>query len=131
MSYIDSNVPQHTQKLRILVVDDAESNRKVLSRLLEGKYETQMACDGDVAVDMVVAVINTPQCFHMVLMDYMMPKMYVQTFILAFFIPLFRLFMLFSISFFVEFSHYWFNALNCNFNTLNCYFNLLIITYIH
>ena len=57
--------------LKILVVDDAVSNRKLLSRLLQNKgHETDQAEDGCVAVDMV-----EKSQYDLVLMDYEIPNL--------------------------------------------------------
>ena len=55
----DDNI-MGSEKLRILVVDDVLSNRKLLSRLLEKKGHTcDQAEDGNVAVDMVKAAMSS------------------------------------------------------------------------
>jgi signal transduction histidine kinase/CheY-like chemotaxis protein len=63
-------------KLRILVVDDATTNRKLLVRLLQNRgHKCEQAEDGNYAVDIVKETENTEKCFDMVLMDYEMPIM--------------------------------------------------------
>ena len=63
-------------KLRVLIVDDAVSNRKLLSRLLKNKGHTvDQAEDGDIAVDMVVESDQAYKPYDLVLMDYEMPTM--------------------------------------------------------
>ncbi len=63
-------------KLNILVVDDAVSNRKLLRRLLKLKgHETSEAENGQIAVDMVKQAEANGKHFDLVLMDYEMPVM--------------------------------------------------------
>lgn len=63
-------------KLRILVVDDSISNRKLLCRLLKNKgHVNSQAEDGSVAVEMVMAAEKKGEPFDLVLMDYEMPTM--------------------------------------------------------
>ena len=61
-------------RLRVLVVDDAASNRKLLIRLLRKKYLLSEAEDGQQAVDMVVHSSTTDK-FDVVLMVNCMPNM--------------------------------------------------------
>ena len=61
--------------LRVLVVDDATTNRKMLCRLLQHKYVTLEAEDGQDAVDMVLASLDTNHSIQVVLMDNHMPRM--------------------------------------------------------
>ena len=63
------------EKLRVLVVDDAATNRKMLCRLLQHKYVTLEAEDGQEAVDMVLASLDTDHSIQVVLMDNHMPRM--------------------------------------------------------
>lgn len=59
-----------TDKNRILVVDDEDALRTVLSSELEGEgYEVDTAGDGDEAIDIV-----QKKPFHLVLLDIKMPK---------------------------------------------------------
>jgi len=61
------------EKLRILIVDDAVSNRKLLGRLLKKNgHETHQAEDGNVAVDMID---TAERQYDLVLMDYEMPNL--------------------------------------------------------
>jgi signal transduction histidine kinase/CheY-like chemotaxis protein len=61
------------EKLRILIVDDAVSNRKLLGRLLKKNgHESHQAEDGNVAVDMVD---TAERQYDLVLMDYEMPNL--------------------------------------------------------
>lgn len=63
-------------KLRILVVDDSISNRKLLCRLLKNKgHVNSQAEDGLVAVQMVREAEEKGEPFDLVLMDYEMPNM--------------------------------------------------------
>lgn len=63
-------------KLRILVVDDAVSNRKLLSRLLTNRgHVTEQAEDGLVAVNMVKKAGESGTLFDLILLDYEMPNM--------------------------------------------------------
>lgn len=63
-------------KLKILIVDDASSNRKLLRRLLELKgHETAEAENGRIAVDSVREAEASGKNFDLVLMDYEMPVM--------------------------------------------------------
>ena len=61
--------------VRVLVVDDATTNRKMLCRLLQEEYETFEAEDGQEAVEMVLANMNSDSNFQVVLMDNHMPRM--------------------------------------------------------
>lgn len=63
-------------KLNILVVDDAMSNRKLLGRLLKLKgHKTAEAENGQIAVDMVKAAEKEGKHYDLILMDYEMPVM--------------------------------------------------------
>ena len=58
------------EKNRILVVDDEDALRTVLSSELEGEgYEVDQAADGDEAIEIV-----QKKPFHLVLLDIKMPK---------------------------------------------------------
>ena len=62
--------------LRILVVDDAASNRKLLSRLLTNRgHHSDMAEDGAVALAMVKQAIADNNPYDTILLDYEMPVM--------------------------------------------------------
>jgi PAS domain S-box-containing protein len=64
-------VAPEQERLRVLVVDDSESNRNVLGQLLTGVgYDFYEACDGIEAIEMAEAC--NPQ---IVLMDLQMPRM--------------------------------------------------------
>ena len=60
---------------RVLVVDDARSNRKLLLRLLRKKYCLAEAEDGQEALNLVVGSLDTGDRFDVVLMDNSMPIM--------------------------------------------------------
>jgi len=63
-------------KLKILVVDDAALNRKLLGRLLKTKGHTNdQAEDGLVGVEMVKKAEDDGNPYDMVLLDYEMPRM--------------------------------------------------------
>jgi CheY-like chemotaxis protein len=62
--------------LRLLIVDDAGTNRKLLKRLLENHgHKCDEAEDGRVAVDKVVEAMNQGKMYDTVLLDYEMPIM--------------------------------------------------------
>lgn len=62
--------------LRVLVVDDAKSNAKILARLLEtAGMKVTIACNGEEGVKKVKEVAPGEQGFDMVVMDYVMPVM--------------------------------------------------------
>ncbi len=61
---------------KVLVVDDAALNRKMLCRLLEGSgFDHETAEDGQVAVDMVRRSIADRVPYKAILMDFQMPNM--------------------------------------------------------
>ncbi len=61
---------------RILVVDDAASNRKMLIRVLTSKgYECVQAEDGQQAIDRYVKSVETRAPFYCIIMDFEMPVM--------------------------------------------------------
>ncbi|CAJ1946031.1 unnamed protein product [Cylindrotheca closterium] len=63
-------------KLKVLVVDDVKSNRKLLRRILEMKgHECHEAEDGDDCVAMVEATEGEETPYDSILLDYEMPKM--------------------------------------------------------
>lgn len=65
------------EALRILVVDDALTNRKLLMRLLKNRgHECDEAKDGQEAVDKVTESLQSEaSCYDTILMDYEMPVM--------------------------------------------------------
>jgi len=72
----DMDASYEDQKLNILIVDDAMSNRKLLRRLLKLKgHDTAEAENGQIAVDMVKEAEKNNNHFDLVLMDYEMPVM--------------------------------------------------------
>ena len=63
-------------KMRILVVDDALTNRKLCMRLLErAGHDTEGVCDGREAVEMVRESLETGKLYDCILLDYEMPIM--------------------------------------------------------
>lgn len=76
---IESSSHQEKRRLRILVVDDIVTNRKLLYRLLERNgHECSMAENGEVAVEMVrQSMLSndkvTIRLYDCILMDYEMP----------------------------------------------------------
>ena len=61
---------------RILVVDDAASNRKMLIRVLASKgYECVQAEDGQQAIDRYVESVEAHAPFYCIIMDFEMPVM--------------------------------------------------------
>jgi len=73
----DSVAPRHGKdKLHLLVVDDAASNRKMLTRLLTNKQHTcEEAKHGQEAIDKYVASQENGKPFDSILMDFEMPVM--------------------------------------------------------
>lgn len=75
-SFDGSESYEEDEKLNILIVDDAMSNRKLLRRLLKLKgHDTAEAENGQIAVDMVKEAETKGNFFDLVLMDYEMPVM--------------------------------------------------------
>jgi len=73
---VDADDSFEISKLKILVVDDSNANRKLLARLLKMKgHETAQAENGQIAVDMVKEAEANNEHFDLVLMDYEMPVM--------------------------------------------------------
>ena len=61
---------------RVLIVDDAPLNRKMLRRLLSSRFEVcDEAENGEEAVNMVKASLSGKQQYDVVTMDYQMPVM--------------------------------------------------------
>eukprot|EP00598_Pedospumella_elongata_P013428 CAMPEP_0185012468 /NCGR_PEP_ID=MMETSP1098-20130426/98320_1 /TAXON_ID=89044 /ORGANISM="Spumella elongata, Strain CCAP 955/1" /LENGTH=802 /DNA_ID=CAMNT_0027541531 /DNA_START=32 /DNA_END=2437 /DNA_ORIENTATION=- len=61
---------------RILVVDDASSNRKMLTRVLTSKgYDCVQAEDGQQAIDRYVESVEAHEPFYSIIMDFEMPVM--------------------------------------------------------
>lgn len=61
---------------RILIVDDAPTNRKLVSRLLRTKIQHRdEAVDGRVACDMVAAAASEGKPYDVIMMDYTMPEL--------------------------------------------------------
>jgi len=72
-----SNFKQAKTKLKVLVVDDVKSNRKLLCRLLENKgHECHEAGDGQHAMEVIaLAEERAEPPFDSILLDYEMPRM--------------------------------------------------------
>jgi signal transduction histidine kinase/CheY-like chemotaxis protein len=69
-----SSTVDHVNKLRILVVDDSETNRKLLCRILTIKgHDVDSAEDGSVAVDKVKESLSNGRNYDTILLDYEMP----------------------------------------------------------
>ena len=70
-------VTRHRQnKLRILIVDDAKSNRSILAKLLRKRAEVcDEACDGAEAVARVESATISRRPYDIILMDFVMPVM--------------------------------------------------------
>ena len=62
---------------KILIVDDAVMNRKMLRRLLDGRIDTIIeADDGNIAVNLIKDNMNNNEIpFDVILMDFVMPNM--------------------------------------------------------
>ena len=60
---------------RILIVDDAITNRKMIARLLMKSYETEEASDGLEAVEKVKDSLRNYTPYDIILMDFVMPHM--------------------------------------------------------
>jgi len=61
---------------RVLIVDDAITNRKMIARLLLKKsYETDEAADGLEAVEKVKISLRNSTQYDLILMDFVMPNM--------------------------------------------------------
>lgn len=61
---------------RLLAVDDIQSNRKLMGRLLERQgYRVDVAADGQEAIDLIEKSVKDDDIYHTVLMDYEMPVM--------------------------------------------------------
>ena len=61
-----------SKKKKILVVDDNEMNRELLTEILKYEYEIEYAVDGEAAVFMLNKRIDE---FDLMLLDIVMPKM--------------------------------------------------------
>ena len=76
ISHPANTEPPPVQPKRILVVDDASSNRKMLSRILTAKgYVCEQAEDGQQAIDVYRAAVESGQPFYAITMDFEMPVM--------------------------------------------------------
>lgn len=66
---VDDTSEEETTELRILVVDDVRSNRRLLSRLLQNKgHICDEAEEGAMAVDMVRQAVTNGEPYHSILM---------------------------------------------------------------
>ena len=71
-----SGSPGNISLKRILVVDDASLNRKMISRIMKNIcQEVLEAEDGQQAVDIVLNAVNMASTIDCVFMDYQMPRM--------------------------------------------------------
>ncbi len=61
--------------MRILIVEDEFSSRKVLEKFLDGYGQCDVVGDGDEAVESFVAAWEEKDPYDLVLMDIMMPKL--------------------------------------------------------
>mmetsp|Transcript_331 Transcript_331/g.616 ORF Transcript_331/g.616 Transcript_331/m.616 type:complete len:888 (+) Transcript_331:132-2795(+) len=62
-------------KPRVLIVDDASTNRKLLTRILKlHGYESDVLCDGEECVEMYESA-NDVTTYGCILMDYQMPRL--------------------------------------------------------
>lgn len=59
------------KKKKVLIVDDSELNRELLTDILEENYEVECACDGKQAIDILSTRSGQ---FSLVLLDIVMPK---------------------------------------------------------
>jgi CheY-like chemotaxis protein len=75
--YIDKKLSEHPfESLRVLIVDDASINRKLLIRLLQNQgHYCDEAEDGLVAVRQVEKALKAGNPYDTILMDYEMPVM--------------------------------------------------------
>lgn len=62
-------------QMRILIVEDEFSSRKVLEKFLDGYGQCDVVGDGDEAVESFVAAWEEKDPYDLVLMDIMMPKL--------------------------------------------------------
>jgi CheY-like chemotaxis protein len=70
------DIVEKMEPLRVLVVDDSNMNRKLLTRLLQNQgHVCNQAEDGAVAVQWVKDVMDTGNRYDAILMDYEMPIM--------------------------------------------------------
>lgn len=75
-SWLDEGVLEQDVCHRVLVVDDAPMNRKLLSRLLTKRgHQVEVAEDGLQAFEKVQAANNQGKRYDTILMDYQMPEM--------------------------------------------------------
>eukprot|EP00599_Poterioochromonas_sp_BG-1_P014558 CAMPEP_0173158428 /NCGR_PEP_ID=MMETSP1105-20130129/16334_1 /TAXON_ID=2985 /ORGANISM="Ochromonas sp., Strain BG-1" /LENGTH=706 /DNA_ID=CAMNT_0014076321 /DNA_START=684 /DNA_END=2804 /DNA_ORIENTATION=+ len=77
MNHFDIALYRHKLRyLRILLVDDSPINRKVIRRVMEGKFETiHEAENGSEAVDLYQKALIEEKPYHIIMMDSQMPIM--------------------------------------------------------
>lgn len=69
-------VPTDITGSRVLVIDDNEVNRLILSEQLHAwKFDNAAACSGTEGLDVMRAVINNDMQLDLVILDYQMPEM--------------------------------------------------------
>lgn len=69
-------VTELMRRTRVLIVDDASSNRKMVRRILQDKFQVvEEAENGQQAVEKYAAALAAAEPFHLVMMDFMMPVM--------------------------------------------------------
>jgi len=61
--------------MKILVVDDDFSNRKVMQEMLKSYGTTDLAVDGKAAVDAVRAALASGEPYNLICLDILMPGM--------------------------------------------------------
>jgi CheY-like chemotaxis protein len=68
---------QSPYESRVLVVDDADSNRYMLCRLLAKKYhvEVEEASSGEECIELVEEAMRVGECYKLIILDNFMPKM--------------------------------------------------------
>jgi CheY-like chemotaxis protein len=73
---INNDNNDNNNKLRVLVVDDVEMNRKMIIRCIKYKYAMiGEAEDGNIAVQAVQNAVENREPYDIILMDYQMPNM--------------------------------------------------------
>ena len=76
IEWMTENRKSNSFLLKVLLVDDARSNRKMLARILKTRclaYEE--ACDGLEAVNIISSAMEQGYHFDVILMDFVMPNM--------------------------------------------------------
>jgi len=73
---IESPLTESLSALKILLVDDSKSNRKLLERLLSMRgHRCDQAEDGHIGVDMALEAEESGRPYDIIFMDYQMPTM--------------------------------------------------------